>query len=79
MPSFWGLVNRVIREADVLLLLLDARLVNETRNLEIESKVRQKGKPLIYVVTKCDLVGKAHAEKWKSILNPCVFISAKDV
>ncbi|MBU0666213.1 MAG: GTPase [Nanoarchaeota archaeon] len=56
MANFWHIVNNVIRDADVLLLLLDARLVNETRNLEIEKKVKAAGKPLIYVITKCDLV-----------------------
>lgn len=56
MTNFWSIVNSVIKEADVLLLLLDARLVNETRNLEIEAKVKAMGKPLIYVITKSDLV-----------------------
>lgn len=76
MANFWRLVNDVISDADVLLLLLDARLVDETRNLEIEDKVKRAGKPLIYVITKCDLVDKADAEKHKKYLKPCVFVSA---
>lgn len=78
MPNFWKIVNDTIRGADILLLLLDARLVEQTRHEEIEEKVREAGKVLIYVVTKCDLVGKKSAEKWKRVLHPCVFVSAKE-
>lgn len=78
VKNFWQIVNKVIDDADVLLLLLDARLVEETRNREIEKKVALSKKPLIYVVTKCDLVGKDVAEKYKKTLNPCVFVSAKE-
>ncbi|MCX6817703.1 MAG: 50S ribosome-binding GTPase [Candidatus Aenigmarchaeota archaeon] len=76
--SFWDSVKKVIRLADVLLLLLDARFVDESRNIEIEDKVRLARKPLIYVVTKSDMVGKRKAESQKGKMSPCVFISAKD-
>jgi ribosome biogenesis GTPase A len=77
MARFWEVVNQVIEDADMLLLLLDARLVEETRNREIEDKVRKSGKTLIYVITKCDLVSRDESEKWKRKLSPSVFISAK--
>jgi ribosome biogenesis GTPase A len=76
--SFWKIVNKVINEADVLLLVLDARLVEQTRNIEIENKVKNMGKPLIYVITKCDLADKKVTEKYKEKLVPCVFISATE-
>lgn len=76
MGNFWTMVNQVIGDADVLLMVLDARLVQETRNSEIEYKVKQANKPLIYVVTKSDLVEREEAEKWKNTLKPCVFISS---
>ncbi|NQV09523.1 50S ribosome-binding GTPase [Candidatus Woesearchaeota archaeon] len=77
MPNFWNVVNDVIQEADVLLLLLDARLVNETRNLEIEKRVKNNRKPLIYVITKSDLVDRKENEKFRKEINPCVLVSAK--
>ena len=42
MKNFWSIVNNVIDDADILLLLLDARLVDETRNEEVESKVKRQ-------------------------------------
>jgi len=75
MANFWKVVNSVLREADIILLVLDARLIDETRNPEIERKV--VGKPLIYVITKCDLVEKGTLDKYKTLLKPCVFVSGK--
>ncbi len=78
MTGSWKIVNDVINDADVLLLVMDSRLVEETRNVQIEQRVKGLGKPLIYVLSKCDLVGKDAAEKWKKTLNPAVFVSSKD-
>lgn len=77
MPSFWGIVNKVIESTDVILLVLDARLVKETRNREIEDKVKELKKPLIYVVTKCDIADRENIEKYRQRLRNAVFISAK--
>jgi len=76
MGNFWRIVNQVIEDADVLLLILDARMIDETRNPEIENKVGHAGKPLVHVITKCDLVDKTVVEKFKKTLNNCVFVSA---
>jgi len=75
MTSFWSMVNQIIREADVILIVLDARMIEETRNEEIEKKVIESKKPFLYVVTKCDLVD---LEKLKnSKLKSFVYISSK--
>ncbi len=76
--NFWKAVNDVIKEADILVEVLDARFVEETRNKEIEDKVKKAGKVLIYVINKCDLVEKTQMDKWKQKLKPSVFISAKE-
>ncbi len=74
--TYWDIVNDVINEADIVLEVLDGRLVEKTRNKEIEDKVREKNKPLIYVINKCDLIDKQEAERQKKKLRPCVFVSA---
>ena len=64
MPSFWKHVNKVIKEADIIIEVLDARMVEETRNFEVEDKVKKEEKILLYVFNKCDLASK---EKLKTI------------
>jgi ribosome biogenesis GTPase A len=78
MPSYWRHVNQVIREAEIIIEVLDARLIKETRNAELEGKVLTSGKRLLYVVNKCDLVDKKKLEAAKKTLRPSVFISSKD-
>jgi len=77
MKGFWDIVNNVIHEADIILEVLDARFPEETRNREIEDKVKAAGKILIYVVNKCDLVEKRLLEQKKKELKPSVFVSSK--
>lgn len=76
MARFWPIVNRVIREADVILLVLDARLVAKTRHMEIENKVAGAGKRIIYVINKCDLIEDRKLEAVAKKLRPSVFVSA---
>ena len=67
----------VVRVSDIILEILDARYIEETRNLELEGQILDKGKLLIYVINKVDLVDKDALEKtlpkW---MKPYVFISA---
>src|SRR3989344_7861313 len=76
MASFQAIVEKVIRQADVLLLVLDARMVEETRQIELEEQVQSLAKPLIYVCTKCDLVDQKTSEEYKKKLKPCIFVSS---
>lgn len=74
--NFWETVNFVIRKADVVIEVLDSRLVETTRNKELEERVSKLEKPIIYVLNKCDLVDKKHMEKWKKKLKFSVFVSS---
>jgi ribosome biogenesis GTPase A len=77
MPSsFWDSVNGVIKESDIILEVLDARRIDETRNVEIEEKARRAGKVLIYVFNKCDLADVDSLNYKKKELFPSVFISS---
>ena len=78
MANFWNTANKVINEADILLLVLDSRLVMQTRNEEIENKIKKTKKPHIYVLTKCDLITQKESENLKKKIKPSVFVSSKE-
>ncbi|MEK6853619.1 MAG: GTPase [Nanoarchaeota archaeon] len=78
MPSFWKHVNQVLREADIIIEVLDARFVEETRNREIESKAERSGKIVLYVLNKCDLADLKKVKEETSKLSPAVFISSRE-
>lgn len=50
------IVKEVIRISDIVLEILDARFIDETRHPELEKLVIEKGKKLVYVLNKVDLV-----------------------
>lgn len=78
MPTFWKHVNQVLREAEIIIEVLDARFIQETRNKEIEYKVRSSGKKILYVLNKCDLVNIEELKEKTKELQPSVFISSRD-
>src|SRR3989344_341880 len=80
MTTYWTLVKEVIHRADILLEVLDARLPDETRNPELEGKIKEIGKKIIFVMNKSDLVSQDIMEKEKKRLqkiSPTVFVSSK--
>ncbi len=65
----------VIEESDIVLEIIDCRFIKETRNTELEDVIKAKGKKLIYVLNKSDLVNKYQvATKLK--LRPYIFTSS---
>lgn len=81
MASQKVMVRDVIKKADVLLEVVDARFPDETRNSEVEQEIVRLKKPFIIVLNKCDLVPKAKLEKAKSRMAkiaPSVFVSSKE-
>ena len=58
MEPYWDSIKRVIIESDVVLEILDARLVELSRNEEVERLIKEIKRPVIFVVNKSDLVSK---------------------
>ncbi len=77
MANFWKIVDSVINQADIILMVVDARMIDKTRNVEIERKVSAAKKTLITVINKADLVDIEELKPYKKKLDPCVFVSAK--
>ena len=76
MASFWQHVNDVIEKADIIIEVLDARMISQTRNIEVEHKVKESKKILLYCINKCDLVDPEKTKKLSHFLKPGVFISS---
>ncbi len=76
MVNYWRLVNEVIDEADILLLVIDSRMPELTRHKEIEMKIQQRNKKLLYILNKSDLVLKGDMENIKKEFQPCIFVSS---
>ncbi len=70
------IVNKVIEISDVVLEVLDSRFPEETRNRELEEKIKKLGKKIIFVLNKCDLIDKEKINLPKD-MKPNVFISCK--
>ena len=78
MPSFWRHVKSVIQQSKIIIEVLDARNIEESRNKEIEDKDRSAGKKLLFVINKCDLADPKELNRYKKNLKPSVFISSKN-
>ncbi len=77
---YWDLVKRIITESDIVLEILDARLIELSRNEQVEKIAKQVDRPLVFVINKIDLVSmdslKKQIEKLKEE-GEVVFISTK--
>jgi len=73
------IANEVIGISDIILEILDARFIDETRNKELEELIKSKGKKLIYVINKIDMadMGKVREIISSKKLYPYVLVSCK--
>lgn len=78
-PKYPALADKVVEEADIILEVLDARFIEETRNLQIEETIARKNKKIIYVLNKADLIDtKKIPKETLDKVTPFVFVSSKD-
>ena len=72
--KFPEIARKVVEISDIVLEVLDARFAGKMRNYELEKLVQSKGKKLIYVLNKSDLLdGGGGVFRFK----PRVFVSTK--
>ena len=70
-----SIAKKVVEDSDVILEILDARFIKETRNKEIEKYNKHKNKRIIYVLNKSDLIDKKNL-KISEEMFPYVMVSA---
>lgn len=78
----WRNLAWIVRRADVVLEVVDARDPMSTRSRRLERMVNALGKKLIIVINKTDLIPLDVAAKWKRIFEdqgfPTVYMAARD-
>jgi len=77
--EFSDMVDGVINRADIILEILDARFVKESRNIELENLIKSKGKKIIHVLNKADLASEEQVKKQivEQGLMPYVIVSCR--
>ena len=79
ITPYWQVVEKIIRESNIILEILDARMPEISRNEEIEEKVKNSGKELIFILNKSDLVPNYYlSKKRKKFPGKVFYLSAKD-
>src|SRR3989344_5080210 len=73
--SFWASIGGILREADVVLLICDARMPELSRNRELEEKMSRYGRKMIIVYNKVDLVSNKDLNKLREENKEAFFVS----
>lgn len=69
------IAKKIIEDSDIILEILDARFIEETRNSQFEEEIKRMNKRLIYVFNKADLINKNNLKLPKEFTN-YVFVSS---
>lgn len=71
-----SIAKKIVDSSDIILEVLDARFIEDTRNVELEQVIKRKGKIIIYVLNKSDLIDVKKIKKKDLVdLHPNVFVS----
>ncbi|MCX6746530.1 MAG: 50S ribosome-binding GTPase [Candidatus Pacearchaeota archaeon] len=66
----------IVHMSDIILEVLDARFITETRNYEIEEQIKKEKKEIIYVINKTDLIDRKKIKEEDILsLSPRAFVS----
>src|SRR3989344_9038047 len=57
------LVDKVLRHSDIILIIIDARMVKFSRNKFVENKIKNYRKKFLYVINKIDLITKKEQDE----------------
>jgi ribosome biogenesis GTPase A len=75
MGDYWRVIDTVVRKADIILLVIDARMPEMTRNTKLEEIITSRGRKLIYVFNKIDLVKPSDLKKIRENHPEAFFVS----
>ncbi|NCN86263.1 hypothetical protein GW932_00350 [archaeon] len=67
--------KNIVDTSDIILEVLDARFLQETRNPELEKEIEKQNKKIIYVLNKADLVKPSRLNEIKGTVFPYAIVS----
>jgi ribosome biogenesis GTPase A len=67
--------RNIVDTSDIILEVLDARFLEETRNKELEEEIKKQNKKIIYVLNKTDLIKSSKLQEIKGIVYPYAIVS----
>ncbi len=70
--KFPSITEGILREADIIIEVLDARFVKETFNKDINDHIKARGKKIIHAINKADLI---NYENVSELPEKSVFVS----
>ncbi len=73
--GFWPVTKRVVKDSDIVLLILDVRMPELSMNKELERIIDIHKKRLIYVFNKIDVVSLEHLDSVKKKFPGAFFVS----
>lgn len=73
--GFWPVVKKVIKDSDIVVEVLDSRMPELSRNLEIERMIDYHGKRLVRVFTKIDIISEERLSDLKKRFRGDYFVS----
>jgi len=73
--NYWTIVKNIVRKADAIVVVMDARMPELSRNEGLESMALKMGRKLFLAFNKIDLVSKEHLAFLKKRYQHAFFIS----
>lgn len=74
--GYWGVVNNCLKNADLILQIVDARIPKDSINTEVLRKANLMNKKVVFVFNKTDLIDEEHLAKLKEKYSESFFVSA---
>lgn len=73
--TYWEVVKNIVRKADIIISVLDARMPELSRNQDLEILAAKNNKKLFLALNKVDLVSNAHLSFLKRRYQQAFFVS----
>lgn len=76
--TFWSKVNQLLRRSDIVVLVGDARVPNQSMNSELIDKLNKSRKKYVIVFNKSDLITPGQKAEIKNEYPNALLVSAKE-